>query len=169
MKIYTKTGDRGETGTFGGRMSKADVVAEALGSIDELNSWIGVCRKQLPASPSLPSLDKYLKQVQHNLFVIGTIVAGSKKYKFSGRETTKLEKLIDKLDVDLPRLHNFIFPKNSFQLARAVARRTERRVVAAQIQDKSVLKYLNRLSDALFVIGRWVAMKNGEVEEVWKG
>lgn len=176
MKVYTKTGDLGETGTFVGRMSKADVVAEALGSLDELNSWIGLCRSQLPSHKSqatslneITKLNDSMKQMQHNLLVIGTLVAGSKKYKVSGRETTKLEKLIDKLDKDLPRLHNFIFPKNNFQVARAVARRTERRVVAAQIQDKSVLKYLNRLSDTLFVIGRWVAKQQGEVEEVWKG
>jgi cob(I)alamin adenosyltransferase len=156
----------GGTGTFAGRISKADLVAAALGSIDELNSWIGVCRGE---DMKGASMDAQLKQIQHNLLIIGTVVAGSRKYKFKGTETKRLERLIDKLEKELPKLHNFIFPKGYFQLVRAVARRCEREVVGAGVKDKNVLKYLNRLSDALFVVGRWVGVKNGEIEEVWKG
>jgi cob(I)alamin adenosyltransferase len=190
MKIYTKTGDRGETGMFGGRVSKADKITQALGAIDELNSWIGLVRNNSPLTPLFikergtkeVSLDGVLKNIQHNLMVIGTIIAGSKKYRFKGIETTKLERLIDKLEKDLPKLHNFIFPKSFLQIARAVARRAEREVIVVLEQEsvrageyrdvasdkKNVLKYMNRLSDALFVMGRWVNWKNGESEEIWK-
>lgn len=165
MPIYTKKGDLGETGTFAGRMSKGDAVAEALGSLDELNSWIGVCRLQL----SSLKLQNTMKQIQFNLFVIGTIVAGAKVHKFKGSETTKLERLIDKLEMGLPKIQNFIYPTNSFQIARTIVRRMERRIVAAGMEDKNILKYVNRLSDAMFVMGRWVAKSRGELEEIWKG
>lgn len=177
-KIYTKTGDRGTTGTFRGRMAKSDQLAQALGTIDELNSWIGVCRHHAPH-------DDELKRVQNNLLTIGSQLAGSEKRIRPG-ETAHLEKLIDKLTKDLPKLSNFIYPKGNLQIARAVCRRAEREVVSAEIKEKNILKYLNRLSDALFTLGRWVnwtllrqgygraspeAMPaaRGVKEEVWRG
>lgn len=150
-----------------GRMSKADNLAEALGTIDELNSWIGICRN----SPPTPLFIKErgtkgvsLKTIQTNLMIINSILAGSTKHKFKSGETKKLEKLIDKLTKDLPELKNFIYPVGNLQLARAICRRAERRVMvyinskseilrSKEIQD--IIKYLNRLSDALFVMGRW--------------
>ena len=168
-KIYTKTGDNGETGTMKGRMSKSDRLATALGNIDELNSWIGVCRSQ-------SNFDEELKQIQNNLFIIGSILAGSKAHRFKGSEVTKLERLIDKLEEKLPKINNFVYRVGYVQVARSVARRCERAVVSYQLsvtsgveQLDNILKYLNRLSDALFVMARWVNLKTGLEEEIWRG
>ena len=176
-KIYTKTGDKGETGTMRGRMSKSDQLAAAIGSIDELNSWIGAVRFFISPS-SIPPLklrggkggdiESELKQIQNNIFVIGSILAGSKKHKFRSSETTRLERLIDKLEAKLPKINNFVYPIGYVQVARSVARRAEREVVALGIKNKNILKYLNRLSDTLFVMARWVNFKMGIKEEVWK-
>lgn len=155
-KIYTKKGDKGNTKTFKGPMSKSDQLAVALGTIDELNSWIGTLR----VSP-------VYKNIQTNLMIINSILAGSKKHRFKGTETKKLEKIIDKLQKELPELKNFVYPIGFLQVVRAVARRTEREVVAVS-QDKNILKYLNRLSDALFVMARFDNKEKGILEEVWK-
>ncbi len=159
-KIYTKTGDRGTTSTFHGRITKDNQLAKALGAIDELNSCIGLSRHQ-------NSVDTELKRIQKNLLTIGSSLSGS-GLKISALETRNLEKLIDKLTKDLPKLANFIYPKGELQLARTVARRAEREVVALEIKDKNILKYLNRLSDALFTFGRWTNWRKGIDEEVWK-
>ncbi len=168
-KIYTKTGDRGMTGTFYGRMAKSDQLAQALGTIDELNSWIGLCRTQYSV------MDSELKKIQNNLLIIGSQLAGSKK-RIKSSETPHLERLIDKLTKDLPKLSNFIYPMGYLQVARSVCRRAEREVVMAlegsmfKVQDsRNILKYLNRLSDALFTMARWVNYKMGIKEEVWRG
>lgn len=170
-KIYTKTGDKGMTGTLKGRVSKSDCQTEALGVIDELNSWVGVCRAQSTF------LDKELRIIQDNLLTMGSGMAGS-KLKIEIGEVRHLEKLIDRLTKDLPKLNNFIFPTGIggaeyLQVARAVARRAEREVVRfmnddLRIMNKNTLKYLNRLSDALFTMARWVNWKSGGKEEVWK-
>lgn len=160
-KIYTKTGDKGTTSTFGGRITKDNQLAKALGAIDELNSWIGICRHQA-------LLDEELKRVQRNLLTIGSSLSGS-GLKVSAAETKNLEKLIDKLTTELPKLSNFIYPHGFLQVARSVARRAEREVVATETKDKNILKYLNRLSDALFTMGRWVNFQMGIEEEVWRG
>jgi len=183
-KIYTKTGDKGETGTMRGRMSKSDQLAAAIGSIDELNSWIGAVRFFISPS-SIPPLklrggkggdiESELKQIQNNIFVIGSILAGSKKHKFRSSETTRLERLIDKLEAKLPKINNFVYPIGYVQVARSVVRRCERAVVSYQLsvtsgveQLDNILKYLNRLSDALFVMARWVNLQSKIPEEVWR-
>ncbi len=154
-------------------MSKADDLAEALGAIDELNSWIGISVFGIRYSV----IGIELHNIQTNLMIINSILAGSTKHKFKSGETKKLERLIDKLTKDLPELKNFIYPIGYLQLARAVCRRAERKVVA-YVNSKSeilrskeiqnIIKYLNRLSDALFVMGRWVNFKIGVKEEMWK-
>ncbi len=166
-KIYTKKGDKGETGTFHGRMAKFDALPEAIGSIDELNSLIGVCRISTSPLPLSTIVERELVRIQNNLLTIGSQLAGSKK-RLRPSEVTRLEKLIDKLTDEMPKLSNFIYPVGELQLARAVCRRAERRVVALENTDKNILKYLNRLSDALFTMGRWVNWKMGMKEEVWK-
>ena len=169
-KIYTKTGDRGTIGTFHGRMDKSDQLAEALGAIDELNSWVGMCRSQIQNSNNkfTNQIQIELKKIQNNLLIIGSQLAGG-GLEISRVEIRNLERLIDKLTKELPKLANFIYPVGQLQVARAVCRRAEREVVAAEIKDKNVLKYLNRLSDALFTMGRWVNFKVGLEEEVWRG
>jgi len=174
-KIYTKKGDKGRTKTFRGEMGKSDALAEALGSIDEVNSWIGVCRQQIFNYQFL-KIDAALKRIQGNLLTIGSGLAGSKLRIGSG-EVRNLEKLIDKLTADLPKLTNFIYPVGELQVARSVARRCERRIVSYSLfidrdkkkVDKKILVYLNRLSDALFVMARWVNYQRGIGEEVWRG
>jgi cob(I)alamin adenosyltransferase len=170
-KIYTKTGDKGTTGTLKGRISKSNELAIALGTVDELNSNIGVVRGYLIHDLRFISIDKELHNIQNNLLNLGSSLAGS-ELKISATETKKLEKLIDKLTADLPKLSNFIFPTGptpvgQLHVARTVARRAERAVIAAEISDKNILSYLNRLSDALFTIARWVNMKLRGVDEVW--
>ena len=95
-KIYTKTGDKGRTGTFSGRMGKGEQLAEALGAIDELNSWVGVCRMQSPTSPPLPSIEKELKRIQTNLLTIGSGLAGGGK-RLSNKENKRIELFKKKL------------------------------------------------------------------------
>jgi len=158
-KIYTKTGDKGTTGTFLGRVAKSELLPEVLGTIDELNSAIGLSRYKTP-------VDAELRRIQKNLLTIGSSLSGS-GLKISPVETKNLEKLIDKLTRELPKLSNFIYSVGSLHLARAICRRAERKVVELGT-DKNILKYLNRLSDALFTLGRFVNYKSGITEEVWK-
>jgi cob(I)alamin adenosyltransferase len=167
-KIYTKTGDKGRTGTMRGRVAKSDTLVEALGAIDELNSWVGYCRYQIQSSNDKFTIEvqNELKRIQNNLLVIGSGLAGS-GLKLSSREIKRLERVIDRLTEELPKLRNFIYPVGQLQVARAVCRRAERAVVG--FMNKSVLKYLNRLSDALFVMARWVNYKTEVPEEVWRG
>lgn len=178
-KIYTRAGDRGTTGTFVGRMAKSDQLATAIGTVDELNSWIGMCKETVSPS-SVPPLNLRggkkrgvilgveLKRIQNNLLTIGSQLAGSEK-RLGNEETKRLERLIDKLTKELPKLTNFIYPIGPLQVVRTVCRRAEREVVATARKDKNILKYLNRLSDALFTMGRWVNFKIGIKEEVWRG
>src|SRR3990167_2969713 len=141
-KIYTKKGDKGETGTFHGRISKSDQLAITLGTIDELNSWVGVCRREIfnlkftcPHSAEASSfcrraifnqfskskfsnnnLDIELKRIQTNLMTINSILAGPRGQRFLGTETGRLEKLIDRLSGQLPELKNFIYPVGFLQV-----------------------------------------------------
>ncbi len=177
MVIYTKRGDKGETSLFDKdatqriRISKSSLKVEALGAIDELNSFLGMA---ISSSEDF-KLRLTLKGVQENLLTIGPIIAGS-KLPFSSKKTKELEILLDKLEGTLPVLKNFIFPGGTkaaslLQYARALARRAERRVVALSEVDKikpSILTYLNRLSDTLFMLAREVNYKSGLSDEIWK-
>jgi len=172
-KIYTKTGDGGKTGTFHGRMAKSAELAEALGNVDEVNSLIGVVRGSMQHDQRFREIDEELHRIQNNLLTVGSSLAGS-GMKVSAGETTRLEKMIDKLTYELPKLSNFIFPAGpgpvgQIHVARTVCRRAERRIVAAEVKDKNILKYINRLSDALFTMARWVNWRLGGAEEVWRG
>jgi len=191
VKIYTKTGDGGQTGTLRGRMGKDDQLAVALGALDEINSWMGLCRYQCKVSGSqFKKIDMELAVIQSELLKVGSLLAGSKKKRLGGVATKRLESLIDELDKQLPKLSNFILPTGVgpaayLQVARSVARRTEREVVkyvnskheirsSKQFWDlkskteKNMLMYLNRLSDVLFVMGRWVNRELKGKDEVWK-
>jgi cob(I)alamin adenosyltransferase len=178
MVIYTKRGDMGETSTFDvnsaqrARVSKDSLKVEALGSIDELKSFLGVV-KSFSEDRSLQAI---LDEIQRNLLTIGSITAGS-KLKFLGSKTKELEKIIDELEGKLPVLKNFIVPGGTnksglLQYARSLSRRVERRVVALSKVEKvrpQVLTYLNRLSDTLFMLARDANYKNGIKDEVWVG
>ncbi len=172
-RIYTRKGDKGNTKTFRGAMSKSDELAEALGTVDELNSWLGLILN-LKFEILNQFEIKQIKSIQTNLMRINAKLAGSgnSSLKLRSYEVTKLEKWIDKMTGELPKLTNFIYPVGEIQVARAVCRRAERRVVSYQLSvnnklDSYVVKYLNRLSDYLFTLARWVNFKNGVKEEVW--
>ncbi|MBC8355551.1 MAG: cob(I)yrinic acid a,c-diamide adenosyltransferase [Planctomycetes bacterium] len=179
MKIYTKTGDRGETGLFAGpRVSKDDARIEAYGTVDELNAFLGVTRAEM-----LPvEIDAVLERVQHGLFAVGAELASSDpvaaKTKLVGAEEISwLEKMIDETETHLEPLRQFILPTGTrsaaaIHVARGVCRRAERRVVTLQHSSQhpvadDVVKYLNRLGDLLFVLARRVNVLAGEGEHPW--
>ncbi|MGC6420853.1 MAG: cob(I)yrinic acid a,c-diamide adenosyltransferase [Chitinophagales bacterium] len=180
MKIYTKTGDKGETGLFGGsRVSKADLRVEAYGTVDELNSVLAVVIEHV--GHNNPSA-KRLINVQDYLFRIGSHLASldnpTSEFlpELNPIEIERLEKDIDDLTNDLPPLKNFILPGGSLSnaychVARSVCRRAERRVVALDSSLDSVafiIQYLNRLSDYLFVLSRQLAKEQGVGERKWE-
>ena len=171
MAIYTKKGDRGETSLFlKNKTSKDSARIRAIGAIDETNSYLGVVVSESP------ELKNSLNEIQRNLFVAGSILAGA-KLRFSKVKTRKLERVIDRLEGSLPVLKNFILlggGKAAAKLffARALARRAERAVVRLSQHEKvkpEILVYLNRLSDYLFMIAREINFKEGRKEEVWRG
>ena len=190
MKIYTKTGDKGQTALIGGRrVSKADLRIDTYGTVDELNAWIGLVRDQ-PANAGRRSL---LKAIQDRLFTIGSELATDPNQSDGAtgtpEKTTKrvlpaikpddvflLEQAMDTMDADLPELRAFVLPGGhqsvSFcHLARTVCRRAERLVILLNNQspvDELVIQYLNRLSDYLFVLSRMMAQELTAEEVIWK-
>ncbi len=178
MKIYTKTGDAGETALFGGeRVSKTHLRVEAYGTIDELNSLLGMARALGPSERG----DNWLAEVQHQLFHLGADLAAPLESKadwitrISSADVQWLETTIDQMTFQLAPLKNFILPGGAaaaaaLQVARAVSRRAERTLVAlAETEDigEFVLPYANRLSDWLFTLARYENMQAGETESKW--
>ncbi|MBI4427230.1 MAG: cob(I)yrinic acid a,c-diamide adenosyltransferase [Candidatus Magasanikbacteria bacterium] len=180
-KIYTKTGDKGETSLLGGkRVKKCCLEMEAIGEVDELNSLLGMLIEEI--IEDFPRGAKQLFDVQRQLFVVGARLAGVQMSKSSRTpfglvrlrsplvaqgKLTSLEKWIDAMEKDLPQLKNFIIPGGCEEAAlcfyiRAVCRRAERRVIGlaeSYSVDPVIKQYLNRLSDLLFVLGRWFNKK----------
>lgn len=188
VKIYTKTGDRGTTSLFGGkRVDKNSLRIKAYGEVDELNSLIGVVISEIDYFKVRPSkkvspFKKKLTRIQAELFVLGADLATPYNVKVKVPRVTKsfvtrLEKEIDKWSTSLPKLKNFILPGGSsvgakLHLARTVARRAERSIVELSGQEKinpNVQIYINRLSDWLFTLARYINKLEGKVEIVWKG
>lgn len=184
MKIYTRTGDAGSTGLFGGpRVAKDDARIEAYGTVDELNAALGCVRSAVAAGSFDPVLDRQLEQVQHELFSIGAELATPDPDAHQLRTITtthvaRLESWIDEHEEGLPPLKQFVLPSGThaasiLHLARAVCRRAERRVVTladraeVEISD-AVIIYLNRLSDYLFVLGREANSQAGVADVPWK-
>ena len=180
MKIYTKTGDQGTTSLFGGkRVSKAELRIDAYGTVDELNSFIGLVRDQ---EVNAKRLD-VLVGIQNTLFIIGSILAtepGNEKVKIPSlreEDIVFLEKEIDAMESELEPLRFFILPGGhssvSFcHVARTVCRRVERLVIALYERESGgigiVIKYLNRLSDYLFVLSRKMSSELGVKETAWR-
>ena len=178
MKIYTKTGDNGTTGLIGGvRVSKADPQIEAYGTVDELNAHVGLIRDSFPSAPSA----EQLFAIQNNLFVVGSTLATAQKGTkmdlpvLSENALNELELWIDEMNEVLPELQHFILPggceaSSHAQVARCVCRRAERRVIELQQNDmrfEHEIKYLNRLSDYLFVLARFILQKFDKEEIKW--
>ena len=171
MKIYTKTGDAGETSLFGGvRVPKNDPRIEAYGTVDELSSFIGVARAGWPSSP----LDALFARIQSDLFDVGAHLASPGTSRFTGvdpEHVAELERAIDSMERELAPLRNFILPGGCLPaaqllVARTVCRRAERLVVALGV-DPSVV-FLNRLSDFLVVAARFANLKHGVDDVPWK-
>jgi cob(I)alamin adenosyltransferase len=173
--IYTKKGDKGKTSLYGSKklISKSSFLIEAIGSVDELNSYLGVIRSSNKDS----NLNLKLEKVQDDLFTLGAILSGV-KLKWNAKRVGQLENEIDKLEKILPIQKNFILPGGYFlaaQLiyARALARRVERKLVALnnklmREKFKALVIYLNRLSDYLFILAREENYQNHTPEKVWK-
>ena len=180
--VYTRTGDKGMTSLYNGeRRSKTDITFEVLGTQDELNCVIGIAREYSREN----GIEPMLVEIQSRIFDLGSAVAtplqNSSERKlqyteFSPQHTQKLEEWIDQMDNELPPLTNFILPSGGLfathlNLARSICRRAERTVYPlienGQV-DVEVGKYLNRLSDFLFVASRMAAFKDGKPETIWK-
>jgi cob(I)alamin adenosyltransferase len=187
-RVYTRVGDAGTTRIIGGaEVPKDDARIEAYGTVDELNAVLGVVRAFLPSS-SVPDaatsrLDALLGLVQDELFNVGTELAVPPDarwdglYRIGDAEITRLEETIDALNADLAPLAEFVLPGGGvtsalLHQARTVCRRAERRAVplVREVPDLAPgpLRYLNRLSDLLFVAARWAALQAGEAEVAWR-
>jgi cob(I)alamin adenosyltransferase len=177
MKIYTKTGDQGDTGLFGGpRVRKDAPRIEAYGTVDELNAVLGVVRLA-----SLPTdIDALLERIQNELFDLGAELATPDPaklglYQLGNDQITVLEQAIDRYEAQLQPLKQFILPGGQagaayLHLARTVCRRAERRLITLMATEKigePLLIYLNRLSDLLFVLARAVNRAAGEPDVPW--
>ena len=181
MKIYTKTGDKGKTSLIGGtKVYKSDLRIEAYGTVDELNSFVGLCLDHL----KLNNISNVLAEIQDRLFTIGSALAcdPEKETKLKipdlhESDVVLLEKEIDKMNETLPVMKSFILPGghvivSTLHVARTVCRRAERCCVKMEKKEMEIeshiIKYLNRLSDYLFVLARFAAHQLGAEEIPWK-
>lgn len=179
MKIYTKTGDAGQTGLFGGRrVSKAHLRIDSYGTVDELNAFVGLLRDTV----EIDELRSELHQIQERLFTIGSNLASDPEKNLTvpdvlESDIQQLEAAMDRMDAALPPLRHFILPGGHptvsyCHLARVVCRRAERLVVALNDQspvEPILIQYLNRLSDYFFILGRFVGNHLGVEEVKWEG
>ncbi|PHI19361.1 ATP:cob(I)alamin adenosyltransferase [Lewinellaceae bacterium SD302] len=178
MKIYTKTGDAGQTGLFSGRrLSKAELRVEAYGTVDELNAFVGLLRDYCKKPEEVR---KFLLTQQHHLFDLGAILADDRPdapQRLTISAAEKLEQEIDRMNAELPELRHFVLPGGHpsvsyAHVCRTVCRRAERRVVALRDEENDIpalaVTYLNRLSDYFFVLGRYLALKNEAEEIKWE-
>ena len=179
MKIYTKTGDDGTTSLLGGtRIPKNHIRIEAYGTLDELNSYIGLLR-DLDVNMSRT---EFLKTIQETIFTIGSHLAsepGTTKFplpEIPAGAVSELEKEIDLMEKDLPEMKNFVLPGGSqpisfTHIARCICRRAERQVISLSLNeevDEKIKIFLNRLSDYLFILSRKITKETGTVETPWK-
>lgn len=186
-RVYTRRGDAGETALVGGqRVSKADLRIESYGTIDELNSFVGLARESALAqssdTPALAELAAILRRVQHELFNAGSILATlpedlhPRQARVTAAEAAQLEHEMDRMNESLEPLRSFVLPGGSrlnaeLHICRTVCRRAERLSVALSARepvDDAILKYLNRLSDAFFVWSRWASHQMRAPENLWE-
>lgn len=173
-RIYTRSGDQGETGLANGeRLEKSSVLFEAIGDIDELNAQLGMLRSQYPEQSNDPNIDEQLSVIQHKLFDVGAQVAQYKDNNIKQEHIDALEQWIDHWQDQVQPLKQFILPAGTqagsiAHLARSICRRAERHCWQAADQhtvEPEALQYLNRLSDYLFVLAR---ILNGGDEVFWQ-
>jgi cob(I)alamin adenosyltransferase len=186
-RIYTKTGDKGETSLVGGqRLPKDALRIEAYGTVDELNAFVGAAcltaDELAPSYQDILQMALILKRVQHELFNLGSILATKpedvhpKQPRITEAEIELLESEIDQMNADLPALRSFVLPGGcrlnvELHLCRTVCRRAERICVALAREEEipsEAIRYLNRLSDAFFVWSRWVSQRLNAPEVLWE-
>jgi cob(I)alamin adenosyltransferase len=186
-RVYTRTGDRGETALVGGkRVAKDSLRIEAYGTIDELNSIVGLARvfneESIDAGEAHRFMDEVLCRLQDELFDIGSELATPPEfyqqgmYRVGEDEIDRLEKLMDKCQEDLEPLKSFILPGGGrvgayLHQCRTVCRRAEREILRLSREEEispDLIKYVNRLSDLFFVLSRWIAKQTGEQEYLWQ-
>lgn len=186
-KVYTKTGDKGKTRLAGGQQVwKDNLRVEAYGAVDELNAAIGVARafnaESVGIHPSAGRLEEELRWMQNKLFDVGGLLATAPGQTFKNMpkvtawDVTRLEKLMDGCQKDLPPLKEFILPgggkiSSLLHQARTICRRAERvcvRLGREEPLDSALVQFLNRLSDTLFVLARWMAKQQSEQEFLWQ-
>jgi cob(I)alamin adenosyltransferase len=178
MKIYTRKGDKGKTSLIGGtRVPKHHMRIEAYGTVDELNSWLGVIR-DMTTNEDVKTL---LKEIQDRLFTVGSALAAEPEHSkmilpdLKPADVITLELDMDRMNESLPELKNFILPGGHLtasycHVARCVCRRAERLIVdlsEKDVVDELVIQYMNRLSDHLFVLSRYLAHNDGAEEITW--
>ena len=185
-RIYTRQGDKGETALAGGqRVPKDAPRIEAYGTVDELSAFVGLacvsCEENVDRFPRLGELRTSLRRVQHELFNLGSILATlpadvhPKQARITEADVTQLEHEMDQMNLDLEPLRSFVLPGGTrlnaeLHAARTVCRRAERLLVGAARDEEfpaEAIRYLNRLSDALFVMSRWVNHVMGVAEVLW--
>lgn len=186
-RIYTKRGDAGETSLAGGqRVPKDALRIEAYGAVDELNAFVGLacvtCEEQFATAHRLVELFGILRRIQHELFNLGSILSTlpqdvhPKQARVTEADVTQLEREIDAMNAELPALRSFVLPGGTrlnaeLHAARTICRRAERLLVALGRTEETppeAVRYLNRLSDALFVWSRWVNHQMGLAEVLWE-
>jgi cob(I)alamin adenosyltransferase len=186
-RVYTRTGDKGETALVGGkRVPKDSPRIEAYGTIDELNSIVGLVRafndEKLNVGEAHRFLDLALRQIQDELFDLGSELATPQEavyeamYRIGEREVKKIEQLIDECQKDLEPLKSFVLPGGGkigayLHQCRTVCRRAEREILRlSRVEELNewILKYVNRLSDLFFVLSRWISKQTGESEYLWQ-
>jgi len=181
-RIYTRQGDKGETRLAGGqRVRKDSARIECYGTVDELNSVVGVACVSAAAEPKLAELAAILRRVQHELFNLGSMLATlpadvhAKQARITAADVMQLEREMDRANAELPALRSFVLPGGTkisaeLHVCRTVCRRAERLLVKMTREEETpeeALQYLNRLGDALFVWSRWVNHRLGAAETLW--
>ena len=175
MRIYTRKGDRGITSTLSGnKVNKDTLLIEVYGQLDELNSILGVSKSFIDNR----EINEILENIQKDIFIIGSevLLEESKRRRINNLTIEKLEKLIDRYDAKLPHLNNFIIPGGTkggsmLHLSRAICRRCERQYVKLSSEKKTnpfVNSYLNRLSDLLFILARYINTRKNREENIWR-
>ena len=178
--IYTKTGDKGDTSLASGqRVSKNDARIEAYGTVDELNSWIGLLRVQTNLQPDrihnaerdALNVDGQLQWIQNKLFNLGAALSEAPGEWITESDVHQVEKWIDEMQNIIPKQHAFVLPAGGetvcrCHICRTVCRRAERRIIAAN-SDEIARRFVNRLSDYLFVLSRYFGHLNEEKEAIW--
>ena len=171
--IYTKTGDKGTTSLASGeRVMKTDLRVEAYGTVDELNSWIGLLQAGLPAADAVQPLTKQMEWIQNRLFNLGAELSAAPGEWITAEDVKQVETWIDAMQAVVPKQKGFLLPAGSesvcrCHVCRTICRRAERRMIDAKAGETS-LQFINRLSDFLFVLARYVAFIQNEPETEWK-